>query len=160
MLRCLIDKVVVHRTAPDRVHCWVVWKGCETCPCPQRRPPSPSLCRVGTHVRRFEACSRFTRVTTCPLAASPERHICLEGSDCPRCKMMQFSVLPSRPQPHLMHSRGLVPYLGSLVSSRNLASFGTKRRIWPMAMRCPPEGVVTRHRYAVQWHCGKIKLAM
>ena len=30
MLRCLIDKVVVHRIAPDRVHCRVVWKGGET----------------------------------------------------------------------------------------------------------------------------------
>ena len=30
LLRCLIDKVVVHRTAPDRVHCRVVWKGGET----------------------------------------------------------------------------------------------------------------------------------
>jgi DNA invertase Pin-like site-specific DNA recombinase len=30
LLRCLIDKVVVHRTASDRVHCRVVWKGGET----------------------------------------------------------------------------------------------------------------------------------
>jgi len=30
LLRCLIDKIVVHRTAPDRVHCRVVWKGAET----------------------------------------------------------------------------------------------------------------------------------
>ena len=30
LLRSLIDKVVVHRTAPDRVHCRVVWKGGET----------------------------------------------------------------------------------------------------------------------------------
>jgi hypothetical protein len=29
LLRCLIDKVVVHRTAPDRVHCRVVWRGGE-----------------------------------------------------------------------------------------------------------------------------------
>ena len=30
LLRCLIDKVVVHRIAPDRVHCRVVWRGGET----------------------------------------------------------------------------------------------------------------------------------
>src|SRR3954471_16466056 len=30
LLRCLIDKVVVHRIAPDRVRCRVVWKGAET----------------------------------------------------------------------------------------------------------------------------------
>jgi hypothetical protein len=30
LLRCLIDKVVVHRTAPDSVHCRVVWRGGET----------------------------------------------------------------------------------------------------------------------------------
>jgi hypothetical protein len=30
LLRCLIDKVVLHRTAPDRVHCRVVWRGGET----------------------------------------------------------------------------------------------------------------------------------
>jgi hypothetical protein len=30
LLRCLIDKVVVHRSAPDAVHCRVVWKGGET----------------------------------------------------------------------------------------------------------------------------------
>lgn len=30
LLRCLIDKVVAHRTASDRVHCRVVWSGGET----------------------------------------------------------------------------------------------------------------------------------
>ena len=30
LLRCLIDKVVIHRTAPDSVHCRVVWRGGET----------------------------------------------------------------------------------------------------------------------------------
>jgi hypothetical protein len=30
LLRSLIDKVVVHRTAPDSVHCRVVWRGGET----------------------------------------------------------------------------------------------------------------------------------
>jgi DNA invertase Pin-like site-specific DNA recombinase len=30
LLRCLIDKVVVHRRAPDMVHCRVVWKGGDT----------------------------------------------------------------------------------------------------------------------------------
>jgi DNA invertase Pin-like site-specific DNA recombinase len=30
LLRCLIDKVVIHRSAPDSVHCRVVWKGGET----------------------------------------------------------------------------------------------------------------------------------
>ena len=30
LLRCLIDKVVVDRTAPDSVHCRVVWRGGET----------------------------------------------------------------------------------------------------------------------------------
>src|SRR5207247_1560389 len=29
-LRCLIDKVVVQRTAPDRVHARIVWRGGET----------------------------------------------------------------------------------------------------------------------------------
>jgi DNA invertase Pin-like site-specific DNA recombinase len=29
LLRCLIDKVIIHRTAPDAVHCRVVWKGGE-----------------------------------------------------------------------------------------------------------------------------------
>ena len=48
---------------------------------PQRRRPSPSDCKVGVHIGRFEACSTFTCVTACRLAASPKRHICLEGSD-------------------------------------------------------------------------------
>jgi DNA invertase Pin-like site-specific DNA recombinase len=30
LLRCLIDKVIIHRTAPDCVHCRVVWRGGET----------------------------------------------------------------------------------------------------------------------------------
>src|SRR5262249_11354244 len=30
LLRCLIDKVVLRRAAPDRVYCRVVWKGGET----------------------------------------------------------------------------------------------------------------------------------
>ena len=48
---------------------------------PQRQRPSPSECKVGVHIGRFEACSTFTCVTACRLAASPKRHICLEGSD-------------------------------------------------------------------------------
>ncbi len=48
---------------------------------PQRQRPSPSDCKVGVHIGRFEACSTFTCVTACRLAASPKRHICLEGSD-------------------------------------------------------------------------------
>jgi len=50
-------------------------------PCTQRRRPSPSLRKVGDHIRRFEACSTFTRVTACRLAESPKRPVCLEGSD-------------------------------------------------------------------------------
>src|SRR5271165_3125596 len=49
---------------------------------PQRRRPSPSECKVGVHIGRFEACSTFTCVTACRLAASPKRHIFLEGSEC------------------------------------------------------------------------------
>src|SRR5208337_3513520 len=48
---------------------------------PQRRRPSPAECEVGVHIGRFEACSTFTCVTACRLAASPKRRICLEGSD-------------------------------------------------------------------------------
>ena len=48
---------------------------------PQRQRPSPSECKVGVHIGRFEACSTITCVTACRLAASPKRHICLEGSD-------------------------------------------------------------------------------
>src|SRR5579863_4907998 len=48
---------------------------------PQRQRPSPPNCRVGVHIGRFEACSTFTRVTACRLAASPQRCICLEGFD-------------------------------------------------------------------------------
>ena len=46
-----------------------------------RWQPSPLGSRVGAHIGRFEACSTFPRVTTCLRAASPERHIGLEGSD-------------------------------------------------------------------------------
>ena len=42
--------------------------------------PHPSA-KVGVHIGRFDACSTFTCVTACRLAASPNRHICLEGSD-------------------------------------------------------------------------------
>src|SRR5208337_3756814 len=38
---------------------------------PQRRRPSPSYCKVGVHIGRFEACSTFTRVTACRLAEPP-----------------------------------------------------------------------------------------
>jgi hypothetical protein len=37
----------------------------------QRLRPSPSFRKVGVHIGRFEACSTFTRVTACLLAASP-----------------------------------------------------------------------------------------
>ncbi len=36
---------------------------------PQRRRPSPNNWRVGSHVKTFEACSVFTHVTACRLAA-------------------------------------------------------------------------------------------
>jgi hypothetical protein len=38
---------------------------------PRRLRPSPSPCRVGSHIRFFEACSTFTRVTACLLAGPP-----------------------------------------------------------------------------------------
>src|SRR5450830_380633 len=38
---------------------------------PGRLRPSPSVRRVGSHIRLFEACSTFTRVTACMRAASP-----------------------------------------------------------------------------------------
>jgi len=47
----------------------------------QRLRPSPSICRVGVHIGHFEACSTFTHVTACLLAASPKRCVYLEGSD-------------------------------------------------------------------------------
>jgi hypothetical protein len=50
-------------------------------PVRQRLRPSPSYGKVGVHIGRFEACSTFTRVTACLLAASPQQHMCLEGSD-------------------------------------------------------------------------------
>jgi hypothetical protein len=37
----------------------------------QRRRPSPIYRRVGSHIKTFEACSMFTRVTACRLAAPP-----------------------------------------------------------------------------------------
>src|SRR5947209_20563159 len=33
--------------------------------------PSPCFCRVGIHIVTFEACSSFTRVTACTIAAPP-----------------------------------------------------------------------------------------
>jgi len=43
--------------------------------------PSPSLCRVGSHIVRFEACSAFTRVTACLLAELPKATLSIEGGD-------------------------------------------------------------------------------
>jgi len=40
-------------------------------PVRQRRRPSPRNRRVGSHVQSFAACSAFTRVTACRLAAPP-----------------------------------------------------------------------------------------
>jgi len=47
---------------------------------PQRRP-SPLNCRVGIHVKCFEACSAFTCVTACLLAESPRAILSIEGFD-------------------------------------------------------------------------------
>ena len=41
--------------------------------------PSPHLCRVGSHIVRFRACSAFTRVTACLLAESPKATLSIEG---------------------------------------------------------------------------------
>ena len=43
--------------------------------------PSPSHCRVGSHIVRFEACSAFTRVTACLLAELPKATLSIEGFD-------------------------------------------------------------------------------
>jgi hypothetical protein len=40
-------------------------------PARQRRRPSPCQWRVGSHVKSFEACSTFTRVTACLIAGPP-----------------------------------------------------------------------------------------
>jgi hypothetical protein len=40
-------------------------------PIRQRRRPSPCQWRVGSHVKLFEACSTFTRVTACLIAGPP-----------------------------------------------------------------------------------------
>ncbi len=42
-------------------------------PVSSRLRPSPSLCWVGYHITRFEACSAFTHVTACLLAESLKR---------------------------------------------------------------------------------------
>ena len=46
-----------------------------------RLRPSPSLCWVGSHIPRFEACSAFTHVTACLLAESPKATLSIEGFD-------------------------------------------------------------------------------
>ena len=56
-------------------------RGCQPPRFSQRRRPSPIHWRVGSHIKPFEACSAFTRVTACRLAEPPERYLCLEGSD-------------------------------------------------------------------------------
>ncbi|MFM7840790.1 MAG: DUF4081 domain-containing protein [Nitrospira sp.] len=45
-----------------------------------RPRPSPSLCWVGSHITRFEACSTFTRVTACRHMNRPRRPFSIEGS--------------------------------------------------------------------------------
>ena len=45
-----------------------------------RRRPSPDYSWVGSCIISFEACSAFTRVTTCRLAESPYATLCTGGS--------------------------------------------------------------------------------
>src|ERR1035437_2428656 len=45
-----------------------------------RRRPSPDYSWVGSCINSFEACSAFTRVTTCRLAKSPYATLYTEGS--------------------------------------------------------------------------------
>jgi len=46
-----------------------------------RRRPSPDYSWVGSCIYSFEACSAFTRVTTCRLAKSPYATLYTGGSD-------------------------------------------------------------------------------
>src|SRR6266702_3552422 len=46
-----------------------------------RRRPSPHYSWVGSCITFFEACSAFTRVTTCRLAESPYATLYIGGSD-------------------------------------------------------------------------------
>jgi len=48
---------------------------------PHRRRPSPDYSWVGSCIISFEACSAFTRVTTCRLAESPYAILYTGGSD-------------------------------------------------------------------------------
>ena len=46
-----------------------------------RRRPSPCQRRVGSHLKCFEACSAFTRVTACWLAGSPKAALSIRCFD-------------------------------------------------------------------------------
>jgi hypothetical protein len=46
----------------------------------QRQRPSPSFCRVGSHITRFEACAAFTHIAACLLAELPKATLYTEGS--------------------------------------------------------------------------------
>src|SRR5207244_7205384 len=54
--------------------------GIESLPWNPRRRPSPSPCRVGSHIEFFEVCSAFTCVTAYLLAGSPARPFPSEAS--------------------------------------------------------------------------------
>jgi DNA invertase Pin-like site-specific DNA recombinase len=91
LLRCLIDKVVIHRTAPDSVHCRVVWRGGET-------TDADLSVTVGAWSRLSG--SRQMEETILKLARQGKtdeeiaRHLSKEGHHSPR----HSSVLPSTVQ--------------------------------------------------------------
>src|ERR1017187_2975139 len=86
-----------------------------------RLRPSPDYSWVGSCIISFEACSAFTRVTTCRLAKSPYATLYTEGSggfvaspaapDCYRVERSSSRAgLTSRcgPAPFTAHCKGLI----------------------------------------------------
>jgi len=104
--------------------------GCLSVSSPFARP-SPVNWRVGIHDFTFEACSGFTRVTACKVAARPQADSCPEASTRPVTRPDRSVATMSNRQ---LHRWILLPLaicaVGAHVESRKGARPGTSVSRW------------------------------
>jgi hypothetical protein len=95
--------------------------------------PSPVNGRVGIHNFTFEACSGFTRVTACKVAARPTADLCPEASTRPVARPSRSVATMSHRQLHRWNLPPLmICALGARVESRKGAWPGpTGSRLFP-----------------------------
>src|SRR4030088_558858 len=96
-----------------------------------RRRPSPDYSWVGSCTNSFEACSAFTRVTTCTLAKSPSDplHRRLRQLRCLRCRFDCYRVERTSSRAGVAPTEVQRLFTAHFIASYLLLELNTHRRL-------------------------------